>query len=245
MKKNPSRRGYPEIEFGGFSDVDGTVRFFSRVSALLTPDAVVVDFGCGRGAQTEDPVAYRRDISNFRGRVRKVVGIDVDRAGAGNSTIDEFRHLLPDGIWPIESSTVDVVLSSFVMEHLPDPELFFSEAARVLRRGGYVCLRTPNVWGYVAVAARMIPERLHKKVLKRVQPKRLDEDIFPTLYRCNSLWKLRRQLSKHGFDGLAYGYEAEPSYLNFSSVAYRMGVWIHKFLPGPVRSAIFAFGRKQ
>lgn len=174
-KKDHRRAGYPEIEFGGFSDVDGSIRFFSRVAALLTSDAVVVDFGCGRGAHVEDPVVYRRNIRNFRGRVGRVIGVDLDRVGVSNPTIDEFRLLPSDGIWPIESSSVDMVLSSFVMEHLPDPDLFFSEAARVLRKGGYVCLRTPNIWGYVAIAARLIPERLHKKVLKRAQPERLEE----------------------------------------------------------------------
>ena len=204
----------------------------------------LVDFGCGRGAQTEDPVAYRRNLQNFRGRVRRVIGVDVDNAGLKNPTIDEFRLLAPGEMWPIEPSSIDLVFSDWVMEHLPAPDLFFSEAVRVLRKGGYLCLRTPNVWGYVAIAARLIPERLHKKVLRRAQPTRLVEDIFPTLYRCNSLAKLNGQLSKHGFDGIAYGYEAEPSYLNFSAVAYRMGVLIHSLLPRFLRSYIFVFGRK-
>jgi SAM-dependent methyltransferase len=236
---------YPEAEFGGFSDVDGTVAFYSRISALLTPDMSVVDFGCGRGAQAEDTVVYRRNLRTFRGRVRRVIGVDVDGVGINNPTIDEFRLLAPGGVWPLESSTVDLVFSDFVIEHLPDPDLFFIEARRVLRKGGYLCLRTPNVWGYVAVAARLIPERLHKTVLRRAQPTRLEDDIFPTLYRCCSLAKLRGQILKHGFDGIAYGYDAEPSYLSFSAVAYRMGVLIHKFLPRCLQSSIFVFCRKR
>lgn len=43
-------RFYPETTYGGFSYVDGTIAFFSRVNALLKPESVVVDFGCGRGA---------------------------------------------------------------------------------------------------------------------------------------------------------------------------------------------------
>jgi SAM-dependent methyltransferase len=245
MKRDYRRRGYPEIEFGGFSDVDGTVTFYARVSALLRPDMSLVDFGCGRGAQAEDPVVYRRNLRIFRGRVRRVIGVDVDGVGIKNPTIDEFRLLAPGGIWPIESFSIDLVFSNFVMEHLPDPDLFFSEAVRVLRKGGYLRLRTPNVWGYVAVAARLIPERLHKKVLRRAQPERKEEDIFPALYRCNSLAKLRGQLSKHGFEGIAYGYESEPAYLNFWGIAYRMGVLIHKFLPGRFRSSIFVFARTR
>ena len=245
MNREYLKRGYPEAEFGGFSDLDGTVAFYARVTALLTPDMSLVDFGCGRGAQAEDTVAYRRNLRTFRGRVRRVIGVDIDRVGMDNPTIDEFRLLAPGGMWPIESSSVDLVFSDCVVEHLPAPDLFFGEAVRVLRKGGYLCLRTPNVWGYAAMAARLVPERLHKKVLRHAQPRRLEDDIFPTFYRCNSLAKLNGQLFKYGLDGIAYGYEAEPSYLNFAAVAYKMGVLIHKFLPGCLRSSIFVFCRKR
>jgi hypothetical protein len=40
MKRDYRKLGYPEIEFGGFSDVDGAVKFYARVSALLTPDMI-------------------------------------------------------------------------------------------------------------------------------------------------------------------------------------------------------------
>jgi len=56
-------RFYPESRFGGFSDVDGTVAFYARVQAILTPESVVLDVGCGRGAGLQDDrVEYRRDL---------------------------------------------------------------------------------------------------------------------------------------------------------------------------------------
>ena len=39
------QRFYPESRFGGFTDIDGTVAFYSRVNALVKPLYVVVDFG--------------------------------------------------------------------------------------------------------------------------------------------------------------------------------------------------------
>src|ERR1017187_7270627 len=98
MNREHLRRGYPEAQFGGFSDVDGSVAFYARISALLTPEMSMVDFGCGRGAQAEDTVVYRRNLRIFRGRVRKVVGVDVDPVGSNNPTIDEFRLLTPGGM---------------------------------------------------------------------------------------------------------------------------------------------------
>lgn len=39
----------------------------------------------------------------------------------------------------------DAVVSSHVIEHLPDPAAFFAEAFRVLRPGGLLVMRTPNI----------------------------------------------------------------------------------------------------
>src|SRR5690349_7094694 len=69
---------YPERAFGGFSDVDGTVTFYTRVNSLIDPAFRIVDFGCGRGAHSEDAVALRRDLRSFKGRVETVIGLDVD-----------------------------------------------------------------------------------------------------------------------------------------------------------------------
>jgi hypothetical protein len=51
-------RFFPETRFGGFTYVDGTVNFFTRVNALLEPGSVVLDVGCGRGGYVADPVNY-------------------------------------------------------------------------------------------------------------------------------------------------------------------------------------------
>ncbi len=53
-------RFYPESRFGGYTDLDGTVLFRTRVNSLLHPDAVVVEIGCGRGQHAEDPIGLHR-----------------------------------------------------------------------------------------------------------------------------------------------------------------------------------------
>jgi len=40
-----------------------------------------------------------------------------------------------------------------------------------------------------------------------------------------------------------YGYEAEPSYLNFSKLVYAFGVLHQRLAPGFIRPALFAFAR--
>jgi hypothetical protein len=90
-------QSYPESHFGGFSDIDGTVVFYTRVNALLQPSFTVVDFGCGRGEHAEDPIPFRRNLRSLKGKVSRVIGIDVDDAGLLNPTVDEFRKFVPGG----------------------------------------------------------------------------------------------------------------------------------------------------
>jgi len=52
-------------------------------------------------------------------------------------------------------------------------------------------------------------------------------------------------MKKHGFEGVVYGYEAEPSYLSFSKSAYRLGVLHQRFAPRFLKPVIFAFGKSN
>lgn len=239
-----SQRWFPEISFGGFSRIDGTVAFYTRVNALVASDSVLVDFGCGRGGCADDAVEYRRRLQIFKGRVHRVVGLDVDETAAGNPCLDEFRLLRSGHPWPVEDRSVDVVLADCVLEHLADPDAFFAEARRVLRPGnGYLCIRTPNAWSYISLAARLIPNRFHAAVLAYAQSHRKAHDVFPVIYRCNTIPALRRIMKRHGFAAAVYGFESEPQYLNFSRFFYALGVLHQKLAPEFLRPAIFAFGR--
>ena len=237
-----NERFYPEAIFGGFTDIDGTMAFFNRVNSLLDSSFTVCDVGCGRGAYADDPVPIRRKLRILKGKVSKVIGIDVDNAAKDNPYLDKF-YLIQGDSWPIEENTVDLVLCDSVMEHIENPDQLFSEARRVLRNGGYFCIRTPNRWSYVALFATLIPNKYHLKVTSVVQYGRKDEDVFPTVYKCNSIRKIKNMMKKHGFGCVVYGYEAEPSYLSFSKIAYWLGVLHQRFAPAFLKPAIFAFGR--
>jgi ubiquinone/menaquinone biosynthesis C-methylase UbiE len=146
----------------------------------------------------------------------------------------------------LSDDSVDVCVCDSVLEHVEHPDSFFSESRRVLRNGGYLCIRTPNAWGYVALFSRLTSERHHVTILSRVQApedRKEEQDIFPAYYRCNTIPKLRKMLGGHGFEHAVYGHAAEPSYLHFSKIAYWLGVLHQRFAPGLLRPALFAFGR--
>jgi 2-polyprenyl-3-methyl-5-hydroxy-6-metoxy-1,4-benzoquinol methylase len=243
-KKVQEEKYYPEREFGGYSRVDGTIAFFGRVQSLLRPEMVALDVGCGRGEVVDrlntQPWEKCRVL---KGACKKVIGIDVTEAGRQNVLIDEFR-LIEGGRWPVDSASIDLLMADAVLEHLTDPDAFFAECSRVVKPGGYVCFRTPNKWAYYALIASLIPNRLHAKVLDKVQPGRKEEDVFPTYYRANTIHSLNRLLAAHHFKGCVYRHIAEPSYFMFSQLAYGMGVYLHRWLPQLFWFTLFVFARR-
>ncbi len=235
---------YPESHFGGFSDIDSTVIFYNRVRSLLNESSVVLDVGCGRAEYKDDPIPYRKDLRTLRGHCRSVIGIDVDPAGETNPFIDTFHQINGSG-WPLADGSIDLCLCDWVVEHLTEPSVLFAEAARVLRPKGALCIRTMNKFSYAGVAARVVPNRLHAKLLAFSQKTRKHEDIFPTLYRCNSIRALKTQMRHHGLIPVVYGFESEPGYCEFSRVAFKIAASVRTIVPQFLRTTIFAFGRKS
>jgi len=235
---------YPERRFGGFTRVDGTVPFFARVQALALGARTIVDVGCGRGEQLDDPSLYRRGLRDLRGPGRRVIGIDVDAAAAGNPFIDEFRRIGPEFSWPIEDASADLVLADRVLEHVPDPRAFVAELDRVLAPGGIFAARTPNRWGYPALAARLVPNRMHAQVVGYVQVDRKAEDVFPTFYRMNSRRGVRRLLGHKGLETVVLAIESEPNYFRFSHPLYATMARLHPLIPPAFRSTLLVFAAR-
>lgn len=239
------RTFYPESAFGGYSNLDGTVVFHQRIRSLLTRSSVMLDIGCGRaGNRNEDSVAIRRDLCNHRGSCAKLIGIDPDPNAANTDMVDEFRKLDDLNHWPVESESIDLAMADFVLEHVENPESFFSECNRVIKPGGLLCMRTPNFASYFGIISWMIPNRYHKKVATSLQPGREAVDVFPTVYRCNTRGKIRSMLRRYGFEGCVYGYEAEPSYFSRWFVLYALAVAHQKLAPNVLKISLHAFARK-
>src|SRR6185436_11115149 len=108
------------------------------------------------------------------------------------------------------------------------PEAFFRELSRVLKPGGYFAAHTPNRFGYPAIIASLVPNRYHAKVVGKAQGDRDAEDVFPTVFRCNTKSRLRGLCARHGLECYVHAWEAEPGYLAFSPLLYRIGAVCHR-----------------
>lgn len=240
-------RMYPEVEAGGFTRYDGFIEFYSRVNALLTAQSSVLDFGAGRGLWAFEPMSdYHRQLRSFHTRVARVEGVDVDEVVLSNPTLAAAHQILPGAPLPYDDATFDVVVADYVLEHVAqeDAEQVAGEILRILKPGGWLAARTPNKWGIIGLGARTVPNGLHTKVLRRLQPERKAQDVFPVRYSMNTRRDLRRLFgAPHHL--VVYGHASEPTYFGSSASAWRFAQIADRLTPPVLAPTLMVFVRKD
>ena len=154
--------GLGEIFDDRILGLDSAHVFLVSAQALAARSTLVAEVGCGRGAliDLDQPGGPWQDL---RGPARRVIGIDIERAGADNPVIDEFRLIGGDGRWPLDDASVDLAVSDFVLEHVTEPDAFVRELARVLRPGGTFVARTISRHSVLSASAAGRPQRLSSR----------------------------------------------------------------------------------
>ena len=227
---------------GGFTSRDGTIEFYNRINALLQPGFKVLDLGAGRGAwYHSEKAGYKRGLRDLKGKVGEYIGADVDTAVLGNPTTDR-NVVIKDGLLPLGDGEVDIVICDWVLEHIVDVASFKREVDRVLKPGGFFCARTPHSFSYVSLAARAVRNSSHVKFLRWVQPNRKAQDVFPTVYRCNTQRAVSRWFG--GWKNYTYLYTAEPSYYFGSKPLFHFMNLMHRLAPRAMTGSLFIFLRK-
>jgi SAM-dependent methyltransferase len=237
---------FPENAAGGFSRLDGTVQFYQRVRALLAPGQVVLDFGAGRGAAFyEDSSTYRKRLRDLRGEGRCVVGADVDPVVRTNPWMDESVVIDGGAALPFPDNSFDLILSDSTFEHIDNESQIARELDRILKVGGWICARTPNSYGYVAVANRLVPGRLGRSLVRSAQPHRKAQDIFPAHYRMNTMRKLQHLFPMSRYDHMSFAFDSEPRYHFNNLVAFYLLLGLHGLTPPAFRNTLMVYIRKR
>jgi SAM-dependent methyltransferase len=247
VRPNVFERLYPEYGAGGFSRCDLWIPFYTRVNALLRPDMTVVDYGAGRGLWAEEHEGFLRELMLLQGKVQKVIGIDVDPAVLANPVVDERLTVPADGPLPLADASVDLVVAKSVLEHIERPETAAAEIARVLRPGGWFCAWTPNRWGYIGIGARLVPNRWHARLLRRVEPtdRRRGDDVFPAYYRMNTRRAIRRLFPACAFEHCSYVVNGLPTYNLGSTAMARLLQLYGRLTPPGLGQYLHVFVRKR
>jgi SAM-dependent methyltransferase len=233
---------------GGFARDHGGIHFFTRVNALMSPNMTVLDFGAGRGAAFNSQVnssAFYHNLVKLQGKVERVIGIDVDD-GINDHPYLDARHIVdPLTPLPLEAECIDLVVADWVLEHVAHPEIFASEMLRILKPGGWLCARTVNRWGYVGIGTRLIPNSVHKSLLRRIWPERFEVDVFPTTYRLNTISSLRRYFPDPKWDNFSYLNNATPKYFGRSATLFRLIHTYQKLVPYFLSTDLLVFLQKR
>jgi SAM-dependent methyltransferase len=184
------------------------------IRKYLAPGQRVLDAGCGR---------YLKFCKELSG-IAPMVGIDLEPVLETDNRSAPFGVRGDIGKLPFPSGHFDMVISRSVVEHLEDPPQVFREFSRVLRPGGKVVIITPNKYDYVSLIAYITPYRLHRFLVSRIFQVS-EDDVFPTLYRANTLSSIRRAFTSAGFVPKELGtINHYPAYLMFSPLLFRLGV---------------------
>ncbi len=196
--------------------------FNALLAPRLTPTARALDAGCGRFGV----------LGRFRERVGLAVGVDADFPSLAENPILPLRAQARLEALPFPSNTFDLVLCTWVIEHLPDPQTAFRELARILMPGGRLLLMTPNARHPLVALGRRIPPRLRPLFVHRLYG-RAPSDTFPTFYRANTPRRLRRLLREAGLQEVAWFEIEDPTYLAFHPLLFALAALYERLTAWP------------
>ena len=111
---------------------------FNLVKPFLK-NARVLEVGCGMGQLTEKLSSEANEVYAFDLSLNNLAYTRDNRAG------DNVFLFLGNALEiPFRDNFFDIVVASEVIEHVPDPRRMTDELDRVCRKGGKICLSTPN-----------------------------------------------------------------------------------------------------
>lgn len=227
---------HPETVVDNFSAIDCDLAFYSLVRSLYHryPIKAVLDYGAGRNRYAQD---FNADIDSFLIRELRdlrfgganVTAVDVEHAVLNHPTSDRQAVIDPAKPLPFEDCSFDLIVSDYVFEHVQHASIVARELQRTLRPGGWLLVRTPNKFGYLKLAASLVPNSLHVAVLRWVSPHRASHDSFPTHYHLNSKADLSRHFDQCAVYAMSDSWE--PAYFFGRLWLYRVFAFVHKILP--------------
>lgn len=194
------------------------------VTKLINSETTVLEAGCGFSN------LYREEYK----RAKKVIGVDISPEYLNaNDTIHEKIVSDLSHFPQVQDLTVDIIISSWVLEHLESPEKVFSEFSRVLKPGGKVAFITPNARSYVVIINKLIPTWFRNMVAKKLSNNTLVVDPMKTFYHSNSIRKIKKICRDNNLIAENLILNGDPTYIAINRFFFGIGVFIERILSIP------------
>lgn len=117
---------------------------------------------------------------------------------------------------PLSDHSVDLIISRSFIEHVPSVDIFFKEANRVLKKGGYLISVFPGKFALFAMINQLFPEYLSKKALHHLVSTRDNELGFKAYYDKCYFTGINNLLNKNNFKVLDIkDYHFSSAYFEF------------------------------
>nr|MBN1228770.1 methyltransferase domain-containing protein [Anaerolineae bacterium] len=209
--------------------IPATACYETLIRSQLAPGMVVLDVGGGRGGVLEQ-------IGDM---VSTPLCVDPDFVSLHEHRMPGLPRAASDASrLPFRTGVFDLVLSSWVLEHLDNPAGCFSEAARVLKPGGRFILMTPGAFSPAALLNRLLKPL--QRWLVPLLYGRAAEDAFPVAYRANSRRRITRLAAAAGLEVAVFHRIHDPTYFAFTPLFFRINAALVRVLPGMFAEHIVA-----
>jgi ubiquinone/menaquinone biosynthesis C-methylase UbiE len=199
-----------------------TARYQALVARYLKPNFSILDLGCGRGG-----------IVERLGDIGCWVGVDPDWHSLKLHRRRVFLRRCADAhALPFANGSFDMVVSSWVLEHLSEPGTVFCEIARVLRPGGDFFFLTPNVKHPIPRLSQQLTKNLsiQQALVQRLYG-RIHADTFSVQYQANTWKKIDTLAIQAGLQMVELELVEDPSYLAWDSFTFALAIMVESLLP--------------
>ena len=202
---------YPKFKTGGY--------FFRKyLKNYVNNNSIILDAGCGNNGI----------ISEFKSISRLIIGIDINEKLLSENKIVNKKIIADLEDIPLDSNSVDIVISEFVLEHLRNPSLAFKEMLRVLKPKGVFIFITPNSLNPIMTLSKILPHTFHS--LLRITLLKKEEETHPTYYRANTYQKLLKLGKAAGFYNCEIARAGNPEYLGFCKPLVPISIFFEKLI---------------
>jgi SAM-dependent methyltransferase len=200
-----------------------TETYAALANSYLDRTSRVLDLGCGRGGlieQLEHPPAL-------------ITGADPDLHSLREHRLKAISRVVTGGVsLPFRPRSFDLILASWLFEHLPRPADTLREVRRVLKPGGAIIFITPNGHHPLSYLNRLLGrlEGSQGMMVKKIYG-RERADTFPTYYRANTPEHLSRLSRQAGLEQIVLTAVPDPTYLAFNDGLFRLASMFEENLP--------------